>query len=111
MKKLVAAFLALAPFVAFADSSLTWVKMSGSAGSFYATSLKIGEVKKFLGKTDLAVYSFAGLGARNRVVTGLSLGYDWRVAQDVTLTLGPAVAITSGKPVDIGVSVGVVWKF
>ena len=110
MKK-ISLFLALCPFVAFGDGSLTWVKLSGSAGSSYATSLRIGTLKKCLGKTDLAVYSFAGLGARNRPVTGLSLGYDLKVAENLTLTLGPAVAVTSGKPVDVGVSVGLTWKF
>jgi len=113
MKKLVAAFLALAPFVAFADGGLTFLKISGSPGSFYATQLKIGDLKNVLGKgLDLPIFSFAGLsGSKTLPVIGIGVGYEWKVAQNLTLTFGPAVAISGGKPVDIGVLVGLVWKF
>lgn len=112
MKKLAILSAIALPFLSFADGGVSLLKLSGQPGTYYATTWKIRELTHVL-KTNatLDVLGFVGTSARNLPVTGFALSAPIKLSDQVTINIGPAVAISGGKPVDIGGFAGITWRF
>lgn len=97
---------------ALADTGIAYVIEPQSRAAYEVVTTKVGDIVRPLGyRGNLSVNAFAGLGDKSRPIGGFSLSYRGRLAENVTLDVGPALFVSERKPSGVALFIGVSWRF
>ena len=112
MKTLLILIIAISAAICHAQASIGYVYEPRSKAAYEVVTHPVGSVVRPLGlKLNLTASAFAGLGDKNRPMGGFALSYRAKLAENVSLDLGPAVFVSDRKPSGIAVYAGLSWKF
>ena len=112
MKLITALFLFLCTAIGMADTGIAYVIEPQSKAAYEVVTTQVGEIVRPLGyRGNLSVNAFAGLGDKSRPIGGFSLSYRGRLAENVTIDVGPALFVSERKPSGVALFIGASWRF
>lgn len=112
MKTLSILIFAICAAICHAQASIGYVYEPRSKAAYEVVTHSVGSVVRPLGlKLNLSVNAFAGLGAKDRPLGGFALSYRAKLAENVSIDLGPAIFVSDRKPSGVAVFAGISWRF
>jgi len=112
---LAAALLALIaiPFLSRADVGVACVYEPSSRSLVRVAGAQLGTLTRVAGQSRLRmpVLAFAGIDSSNRMTTGLTATFQYQLANELTVNVGPALLLRAGKVRGASVYLGVSYRF
>lgn len=105
--------MALIPFLSRADVGLAYVYEPSSRSVVRVAGAQVGTLTRVLGvsRLRLPVLAFAGIDTSNRMTTGVTATFQYQLASELTINVGPALLLRGGKVRGASVYLGVSYRF